>query len=182
MAKKQQPIPPGPVLGASGASPTVEWQGQTYTLGHPTQHAKDVYCESLLDAEKGAIDQQFERGWITAAEKSAKYDELGGRADRQDHKTGGPLWREYAGGEKFQDGLHRFVWALFREHHPDLPLATVRAMLAGSPDAVKLAVRRVIPDFFDWMAEGLNVPRRTLDEAAAPVLAKLDQALTALGG
>lgn len=174
--------PPGHVLGAAGACPAVEWRGGTYTLGHPTQAAKDRYCDALLDAERGAIDAQFARGWITAAEKADKYDALGLRADQLEHKTGGPLWREYAGGngKKFLAGMHLFVWSLFREHHPDVTVATVREMFAGCPDLLKLAVRRVVPGFFDWLAEGLSVPRPELDRLTAPVMAQLEAVVARL--
>ena len=185
--------PPGPVLGASGACPAVEWDGKTYTLGHPTQHAKDEYCAALLAAEKGAIDAQFARGWITAAERAARYEALGARADRLEHKTGGPLWLEYAGlrpdgadpaaaERKFLAGLQLFVWSLFREHHPDVSVQTVREMFAGCPDLVKLAVRRVVPNFFDWLAEALRVPRAALDGPLGPVLEGLEAALAGPGG
>lgn len=174
--------PPGNPLGAAGECPPVEWEGTTYRLGHPTQAAKNRYCESLVDAEKAAIEAQKARGWLTEAKYDRKLDALGARVDRNEHRTGGALWAEYQAGDKFAVGLELFIWALFRENHPDMPAETVRAMYAGCPELLKLAVRRVLPGFFDWTAEGLKVPPERIAEAVAPIVARIEEALTTLGG
>ncbi len=170
-------IPPGNVLGAAGESPTVEWDGKVYTLGHPTQRAKDRYCESLLDAEAARLRALFDRKLITQAKYDDRLETLGGRIDDLEHKTGGPLWREYSAGDKFLKGLHLFVLALFREHHDDLTAATVREMFEGCPALIRLAIRRVIPNFFDWIAEALKVPRDKFEEMAKPVMAQMETVL-----
>lgn len=175
-------IPSGNPLGDSGPSPTVEFNGVTYVLGHPTQNAKLRYCESLLDAEKGSIEAQRARGWITDSKYDAKLDALGAQSDRREHLTGGPLWLEYSAGAKFQEGLYRFVWSLFREDHPHVTVDTVREMFAQSPALVRLAIRRVIPDFFDWIAEGTKTPREKLTAAMVPVTEQMEAVLAALGG
>lgn len=174
--------PPGDALGAAGAAPTVEWNGKTYTLGHPTQRAKDRYCESLVDAEAAALKALADRRLITPAKYDERLESLGARIDRLEHRTGGPLWLEYAAGSKVQTGLELFVWSLFREHHDDVTPADVRAMFAGCPALVKLAVRRVLPGFFDDLAAATGVPRSEIDQATAPVMEQLEALLGRLGG
>lgn len=148
----------GLALGDAGACPVVEWEGARYTLGHPTQKAKTLYQNEIVEAERRGLDAQLARKWVTPAKYDEKLDDLGRAVERGDHLPGGPLWAKYAVGAETPAGVVTFLWSLFAQHHPALTVADVRRMAEGSPGLVRLAVRRVVPGFFEWVGEALNLP------------------------
>jgi len=171
------PDPPGTPLGAAGACPAVVWRGGTYKLGHPTQAAKDRYCEALLDAEARRFRVLLDRELITRAEYDARLDRLGGQVDVGAHRPGGAIWLRYAVGEDATAGTVLFAWALFAENHPTLPVDHVRQMLDEEPAQVKLARRRVLSLFFAWAGDALRLPPEKRAEFDKNVRERIDRML-----
>jgi hypothetical protein len=172
-------VPVQLALGEWGVSPTFEWRGKSYALGHPTQVKKAVYENALADAEKAHLDSQLARGWVTPAKYDEKLDALTAAIDgpRFEHMAGGAIWMDYAFGAKAQTGTVLFLWSLFAPNHPDLTPADARAMLEDAPALVRFHLRKVVPSFFEWAAAQLQAPPEAMArvrEAIAGALAGLE--------
>lgn len=133
----------GPVLGDAGPAPSFDWDGRTWTLGHPVQRAK-AELERLVRQYVCAELEEMRGVWPEPkfAAKEAELDEriYGGQC-----KTWGGLWLAATDGP---DGNALFLLSLLRGRHPEATLDDARVMWNASPRPLRHAFAEVIPGFF----------------------------------
>lgn len=172
-------VPVQTALGEAGACPKIEWQGKTYTVGHPTQKAKALFEDGIVESEKRGLDSLLARRLITAAKYDERLESLGKKIDRREHAAGGALWMQYAVGSDAESGAGTmlFFWSLIAQHHDGFTLDDCRQMAEESAASVKLALRRVVPAFFQAVGEVLRLPPEAMEALRAAVAAQLDRLL-----
>lgn len=169
-------LPVSDVLGAAGASPEIVWGERAYRLGHPTQKAKAAFCDMIVDAEFRGIQEALKRGFLTEAKADAAVERLGRQVDRRGHQPGGELFAKYGIGAEGVAGTELFVLSLFRENHPAMTLGEYRDLAEARPDEVKLAVRKVVPLFFEWVLEKGSLTPAQKSDIRAKIPALVDAA------
>lgn len=158
------------LLGESGATPEVEWNGVTWKIGHPVQRAKAVLEE--LAAAKAVRSVVALKSALAPAEYAEAYSEVLRQVTAGDFRTWGVGWvRQVAGA----DGSALFLLSLLRCHHPQATEADAAGLLAACPGEVNAAVERVTPRFFDLLVSA--VPGLT-PEARADLTALFRARLT----
>ncbi len=173
MADEAQAVGIGPILGASGASPTIDYAGKVWKVGHPTQKAKsELEC---LVAACAYENVEKLRGVLPAALFKAKSDALDQQIYGGQQRTWGPLWSAVNSGP---DGTPLFLLSLLRQHDEKATLADARGMWRDKNREVNLALAQVIPDFFTLMADDLPVPPEQRAELIATSVAEFLGQLT----
>ncbi len=173
MADDVQPMGVGPILGASGACPTIDYAGKVWKVGHPTQKAKgELEC---LVAACAYENVEKLRGVLPAALFKQKSDELDRQIFGGQQRTWGPLWSAVNSGP---DGTPLFLLSLLRQNHEAATMADARGMWRDKNREVNLALAQVIPDFFTLMADDLPVPPEQRAELIATSIAEFLSQLT----
>jgi hypothetical protein len=158
-------------LGESGQPPQFTVDGKTYTLGFPTQKAKAILEELVAQESLQAVRET--KAYLSDDEyKTAFADVLDQIKDRQ-HRTWGALWRQ----QVTKNGL-LFPLALFRLHHPDMTATEMALIVGKEPELFQAAFIRVMPDFFDVLAEGQPIPAEQKDALKSQLRSMLSKPLT----
>jgi hypothetical protein len=137
----------GAALGEAGGCPSIEWNGRTWKVGHPTQRAK-VILEEMVTA--AALDQ-VERlaAFLPPAKYAAKEKAFLDQLAAGNWTTWGEGWATAINGPK---GRHLFALSLLRVHQPDATEADAFGLMTERATAFKAAMVRVVPDFFADLA------------------------------
>lgn len=175
-------LPLSAALGAAGPCPEIVVGDKVLKLGHPTQAAKARYCAAIIQAEVRKYKALEAAGVWTAAKVDERTERLGGQIERNEHQPGGPLFESYSLGSDAATGLILFLWSLLVENHPTLTVKEVEQLSGAEPVSVRLAIRQVVPSFFEWTLTARGVPPEKLAEVMPTVLAKIDQLLPSPSG
>lgn len=175
----EPPFPISAALGDSGHRPEFVVGGKTYRMGHPTQAAKDRFCKGIVQAELRKYAALVAEGVWTPARSDERVEELGGQIDRGEHQPGGPLFDRYSLGTERATGVMIFLWSLLAEDNPGITVEQVRALQVDGAAAVRLAVRQVVPRFFEWGLAARKIPPERLAEAMAAIRDEIDRLLPA---
>lgn len=149
MSAEPEPAPSvQQMLGASGACPVVRWNGKAYKLGHPTQAAKGRLEDIASDEAIARIEAK--EGRVKPATIKKMLDRVCDRVVAGDFKTWKPGWQETVWG----DGGALFALSLFHEHHPEMTVADVTALIERCGSQYRIALAKVLPDFFEMLLAG----------------------------
>lgn len=152
------------MLGTAGTCPQFLWRGKSYTVGFPDDAAKARLEELIIRAETAAVLAL--KPLIPAEEYSRKLDRLARQNRSREYRTrSGSLWIEYMVGENRAQGFVLYVLSLLQAHHPELTDADVIIMLEECREFLTMAVDRVVPDFFGWLAAELGLSPDTILKA-----------------
>ena len=145
-------VPPsvGDVLG--GDCPTIQCDGKTWKIGHPTQAAKDR-LEKLVVADAWENVQAAKLGIPEVDDEAARSFHEAVR--NRESRTGGKMWASAFGRA---DGQVMFYLSLIREHHPEATPEDVMRLMADKPDEFLTAIELVTPRFFFVAAEAMKLP------------------------
>lgn len=154
----------GPALGGAGSPcPEIKVPGKTWKVGWPTQSAK-IHHELLVAAH--AEEELEARRGIYSREKFARKErELEEGLLAGEHHVGGAYWNRLVDGPDWNVVL---LASLLKEHHPEATVADARALWAGEPRKVRVALAYVIPPFATALVNAAPVPQ---EEKAAKALA-----------
>lgn len=175
MIAPEDPATVTATLGQSGACPPIAHCGKTYRLGHPIQTAKALYEDAIVEAERRAIDTLLRRKWITPQQHRDDLKALAGQVESGQHAWGGPLWLKYTFGDQAAASAELFLLALLQVNHPDAGIELARAMMAADSIDVRLAIAKVVPGFFEWAVETLQLPEPERLKVAAAVAERMDE-------
>lgn len=147
----QQPTPGvGEFLGDAGALPEIVCGGARWRIGFPTQAARAALEELAVSQ---AIDEVYALERVTPPDRFKRLeDKLNKAVAARHYRTWGPGWVESIQGA---DGHALFVCSLLRERHPDATPDDARRLMAERPEELRLALVRVLPDFFALLVESL---------------------------
>ncbi len=180
MPDETPPITIAAALGDAGVHPEIKWKGKPLNLGHPTQVAKSRFCDSLIDMELRSFKEQLSRGIIGEDKYDDKCDRLGSQIDRGEHQPGQPLFMKYTLGREALAGATLFLWSLFAENHPELTFADVSDIKKDCPIEVMLAVKKIVPSFFEWAGAATVEALKLSPEKQAMVKAEVAKLIARL--
>lgn len=131
----------GAVLGDAGGPVAFDWSGKTYTLDHPTQKAKEALEVLVLEQ----AEDDYQRFLSLGPKFANRAADLDAQIFGRQWATWGKLWVSYSSGP---DGAPLFLLSLLRAAHPELTLSDARLLWNAQPRGLRLALARVLPDFF----------------------------------
>lgn len=153
MSDENLPAGVGPVLGAHGACPAIDYAGKTWSVSWPTQRAK-AELEILVAATAFANLEQL-ASVLPPERYKAKCAELDAQIYAGQHRSWGALWSAVNSGP---DGTPLFLLSLLKIKHPEATITDARKMWRDVNRQVNLALAQVIPGFFTILADDLPVP------------------------
>jgi hypothetical protein len=133
----------GPALGGEGSPcPVVEFGGQTWKVGWPTERAR--LRQEFLVAEYAENELKKQREFLDPRAFAAKWAALESDVRAGHHRVGGALWDSVFSGPA---GMPVVLLALLREHHPEATLDTAWLLYYSGTDSVRMALAKVLPPF-----------------------------------
>lgn len=167
----------GDCMGNSGPLPTVAWNGKVYKVfrncPEVVAHMETAVAKEALAALK-ELKAVYEADEYAAREKGL-HDSLLARH----HGFGGPLFMAALTGPK---SVAHLLHACIKPGDESVTLADAVKMVGEQSGEVIEALILAVPDFFDYGADKVGIPREQVRPQVKAMLAKFEQAKAMLTG
>lgn len=162
----------GAALGDAGAAPVVVLDGKTWTIGYPTQRAKSELEMLVVQVAQQNLED------LKAVLKPVQFATLRGELDEKllarVWQTWGELWSAVTNGPL---GFPLFLLSLAKPFHPEMTVAIAETLWQRANPACRLALKVVVPDFFNMLTSFLPADDASKAAQAANLKALMNELL-----
>lgn len=162
----------GAVLGDAGAPVEITHAGKTWKVGAPTQAAKTVLEQLVVQVSMAALDEM--KTFLPAGAWEEKRAELDAQLFGRHWQTWGKLWTTVSNGPL---GLPLFLLSLLRANHPTATVADAEEIWQNANRQARIALTIAVPSFFALLSLCLpaeaDAKRHLAEQTSAAILASL---------